>query len=302
MKISKISAALVATASLSTIGLGAMSASASSCDTSHYVTIHEVAPGGLNFSHLAAKDGVSYANVVKNDPKLAAKYGSKAVPKGVKYSVTKVVTVDVTCAPSGGSGGGGYSPPPPPAGPFKATTSINGQPDTTSADTGFYVDANHQVTTDQSLSVYGPAWAYDNLTETFVVLPIGNDGYVINEVVHGTFDAFSESNAATSSPITTGDLPDGGLLGETAGNEGGTFSGTNSFDVTSTVAPSGSLPATEPAGTSESALIPLLFPGGGVTTVNGGNVWIFNYTADDGTTMNQAYDISPQVQSNITGP
>ena len=97
MNIAKISAALVAATSLSVLGLGAASASASSCNTTKTIVLHEVAPGGLRFAQLAPLNGVTYANIVKNDPKLAKRYFGKSVPKGVQYSVTKTFTVYVAC-------------------------------------------------------------------------------------------------------------------------------------------------------------------------------------------------------------
>ena len=97
MNVSKVSAALVAAASLSVLGLGAASASAASCNTTKTIVLHEVAPGGLRFAQLAPLNGVSYANIVKNDPRLAHRYLGKAVPKGVQYTVTKTFTVYVAC-------------------------------------------------------------------------------------------------------------------------------------------------------------------------------------------------------------
>jgi hypothetical protein len=97
VNIAKISAALVAATSLSVLGLGAASASASSCNTTKTIVLHEVAPGGLRFAQLAPLNGVTYANIVKNDPKLAKRYFGKSVPKGVQYSVTKTFTVYVAC-------------------------------------------------------------------------------------------------------------------------------------------------------------------------------------------------------------
>jgi hypothetical protein len=164
--------------------------------------------------------------------------------------------------------------------PFSATTSITGQPDTTTGDTSVS-------------SPDGNVWAYDNLTETFRITSLGDDEYAVMESVHGTFNGFDQPDNADASAV----FP---LVPDVSG----TITGTNSWTVESTVAPHGTLPGTEPAGTSESTLIPELFVGGSpvLTGTDGGNAYVFTYEpfAPGQGSMVQNGLSTPVVQGNIT--
>lgn len=163
-----------------------------------------------------------------------------------------------------------------------------GVPDTTvgSTATGFYEGADGQVTTDQALSVYGPVWAIDNITDKFQVTSLGNHVYKVDRLAKGTFVAFAEPN--TGLPTVT-----------PLDNVKGKLSGMNSYVVTSSAGPDVSaVTSPEPLGTSSTDVLHQLF--GADAVVTGGDTWVFGYhtkTSD----MVQSYNTDPSVWGNITG-
>jgi hypothetical protein len=159
-----------------------------------------------------------------------------------------------------------------------AVTHQNGVEDTTSGTATGYTDP-----------VYGPVWAYDNVTKQFAITLTSPDHYTIVETVHGSFTALSSPNT--------------GLSTDTPINVTGSIDGTNTFFVYSPdVAPDpAALPSQSPADMHTGAMISALFHGaqddqGGQS----GNLWVFTYKAH-GQTMTQRYDTLPSTWGNITG-
>jgi hypothetical protein len=139
----------------------------------------------------------------------------------------------------------------------------------------------------------GPVWAYDNVTKMFRVTPNGGGNYTVTETVNGTFSAFDEPN--------TGDPNN-----PTPINVTGQMHGTNTYTVTSSVAPNaGGLAAqyndqNGAAGISTSDLIKHIFGDDTSVVVGGGGNWVFSYHAPGGS-MTQRYDTPPSTWGNITG-
>jgi hypothetical protein len=169
-----------------------------------------------------------------------------------------------------------------------ASTHVAGVPDTTTGnvDTGFYEGANGQMTTDPTLSVYGPVWAIDDATDTYKVHPLGGNQYAVDRMVNGTFEAFAQPNSG----LPTASLLDPSVKGQ--------VHGTISYVVTSVNGPVGNLPSQEPTATGSHAQLLQLFPD--ASNISGGNDWVFAYHAAHGS-MTQRYDTDPTTWGNITG-
>ena len=169
----------------------------------------------------------------------------------------------------------------PPTATVVASTQEINVPDTTVGST---------QTSTQSLG--GPVWAYDNVTKTFRVTPNGNDTYTVEETVNGTFSAFDQPNT-------------GGPERPFQQNVTGQMHGTNTYTVTSGVAPDAAgLKAqyNDSAGNiSTHQLINDIF-GGNLpdSAIGGGNTWVFAYHAAHGS-MTQDYRTDPSTWGNITG-
>ena len=159
----------------------------------------------------------------------------------------------------------------------KAVTHINGVEDTTSGTATSYTDP-----------VYGPVWAYDNLSKQFVVTETSPGYYTVVETVHGSFQAFSEPNT--------------GLSTDTPINVTGSVDGTNTYYEYSKVAPDpANLPSQEPSSTHTGDMISSLFHGAQVDQGGrSGNLWVFTYKAH-GDTMTQSYNTPTSAWGNITG-
>jgi hypothetical protein len=175
-----------------------------------------------------------------------------------------------------------------------ASTHAAGLPDTTvgSTTTGAYEDANGNVTTDPTQSVYGPVWAIDDVTETYHVTPLGNNQYQVDRMVNGTFVAFAQPNTGLSVPSPLNAVK-------------GQMHGTISYVVTSANGPVASnLPADEPTvsatqpPTGSHAQLMQLFPD--ATSIQGGNDWVFAYHTAHGS-MTQRWNTDPTTWGNITG-
>jgi hypothetical protein len=160
----------------------------------------------------------------------------------------------------------------------KAVTQINGVEDTTSGTATSYTDP-----------VYGPVWAYDNLSKQFVITKTGDNLYTVVETVHGSFTAFSSPN--TGDPVNNTPI-----------NVTGSVDGTNTYYEYSTVAPDpANLPSQEPSSTHTGDMISSLFHGQNVDQPGSGNAWVFTYKAH-GQTMTQTYlDPTGASWGNITG-
>ena len=171
-----------------------------------------------------------------------------------------------------------------------ASTHVSGVPDTTvgSTATGSYEDANGNRTTNPALSVYGPVWAIDDVTNTYRVTPLGSDNYAVDRMVNGTFVAFAQPNTSLST-VSPLDAVKGQLHG------------TNSYVVHSTTGPvaSGLLPE-QALGTGSHAQLMQLFPGITDSNISGGDTWVFAYHAAHGS-MTQRWDTDPSTWGNITG-
>jgi hypothetical protein len=177
----------------------------------------------------------------------------------------------------------------PPAATVVASTHVAGVPDTTVGNTGFYEDASGHVTTDPALSVYGPVWAIDDVTDTYRVTPLGNDNYAVDRMVNGTFEAFAQPNSGlpTASPLNP--------------SVKGQLHGTISYVVHSATGPVASHLAPEQVlGTGSHAQLLQLFPGSSEADISGGSDWVFAYHAAHGS-MTQRYDTDPSTWGNITG-
>jgi hypothetical protein len=137
----------------------------------------------------------------------------------------------------------------------------------------------------------GPVWAHDDVTKQFQVRPNGNGSYTVQEIVNGTFHAFSEPNT--------------GLDHNTKIDVTGQMHGTNTYTVLSDVPPnaSGLLPQiNDSAGNiSTHQLINDIF-GGKLpdSAIGGGDNWVFAYHAAGGS-MTQRYDTPSTEWGNITG-
>jgi hypothetical protein len=169
-----------------------------------------------------------------------------------------------------------------------ASTHVAGVPDTTTGnvDTGFYEGANGQMTTDPTLSVYGPVWAIDDATDTYKVHPLGGNQYAVDRMVNGTFEAFAQPNAGPVAPKLDPEV-------------NGQIHGTISYVVTSVGGPVASNLLPEQAlGTGSHAQLMQLFPD--ASSIAGGNDWVFAYHAAHGS-MTQRYDTAPATWGNITG-
>jgi len=184
-----------------------------------------------------------------------------------------------------------------------ASTHETNVPDTTSG-----------TATSQS-SPGGPVWARDDVTKTFRVTPTGVtpgglNTYTVTETVNGTFTAFDEPNTATAADIAAG-IP--GPEVALNPNVTGQMHGTNTYTVTSNVAPDAAgLPAlvNDQNGTanggngySTSDLITDLFGGpanAANVQVGGGDNWVFAYHAAGGS-MTQAWNTPTTAWGNITG-
>jgi hypothetical protein len=169
----------------------------------------------------------------------------------------------------------------PPAATVVASTHEFDVPDTTSG----------TATTVSSSG--GPVWAYDDVTKTFRVTPDGGNQYTVTETVNGTFSAFDEPN--TGDPINSTPI-----------NVTGQMHGTNTYTVTSDVAPDASKLAAQyddqkgNAAISTGDLIKHIFGDDPSVQVGGGNNWVFAYHAAGGS-MTQRYDTAPNTWGNITG-
>ena len=179
----------------------------------------------------------------------------------------------------------------PPTATVVASTHVAGVPDTTvgSVDTGFYEDANGQMTQNASQSVYGPVWAIDDVTDTYHVTPLGNGNYAVDRMVNGTFQAFAQPNAGPVAPKLDPKV-------------NGQIHGTNSYVVHSAAGPVGTLPSDEPLATGSHAQLMQLFPDikGNDSAISGGDTWVFAYHAAHGS-MTQDYRTDPSTWGNITG-
>jgi hypothetical protein len=168
---------------------------------------------------------------------------------------------------------------------------VPGVPDTTvgSVDTGVYEDASGHMTDNPSLSVFGPVWAIDDITNTFRVTPLGGDAYKVDRLVNGTFEGFAQPNSGPVAPLLTPKVS-------------GQMHGTNSYVVHSTTAADASkLRAEQDTATGTHAQLGQLFPG--LTSIDGGNTWVFAYssTSQGGSRMVQRYDTPSSTWGNITG-
>jgi hypothetical protein len=208
----------------------------------------------------------------------------------------KIITRGVLAAAVlGGTGlalvlGGTSASAAPAARTVVASTHVPGVPDTTvgSAATGSYEDVNGQRTTDPALSVFGPVWAIDDITNTFQVTPLGNNDYRVDRLVNGTFDAFAQPNTGSSTPA-----PLDGVTGQ--------MHGTNSYTVRSANGPDASkLLAQQATATGTHAQLMQLFPDITDSNITGGNTWVFAYHTG-GSTMVQRYDTAADTWGNITG-
>jgi hypothetical protein len=168
-----------------------------------------------------------------------------------------------------------------------ASTHVAGVPDTTvgSVDTGFYEGASGNMTTDPTLSAFGPVWAIDDATDTYKVHSLGNNQYEVDRMVNGTFEAFAQPNAGPVAPKLDPEV-------------NGQIHGTISYVVTSVKGPVGNLPSQEPTATGSHAQLLQLFPD--ASNISGGNDWVFAYHAAHGS-MTQRYDTDPTTWGNITG-
>jgi hypothetical protein len=173
-----------------------------------------------------------------------------------------------------------------------ASTHIAGVPDTTvgSTATGAYEDASGQMTTDPALSVFGPVWAIDEITNTFRVTPLGSDNYRVDRIANGTWEGFAQPNTGLSTVTPLDDVS-------------GQLHGTNSYVVHSANGPDASALLPEQAiATGTYAQLKQLFPGISDADISGGNAWVFAYVADQGgNRMVQRYDTAPSTWGNITG-
>jgi hypothetical protein len=176
----------------------------------------------------------------------------------------------------------------PPTATVVASTHVAGVPDTTtgSTATGVYEDANGQTTTDPALSVYGPVWAIDDVTDTYHMTPLGNNQYEVDRMVNGSFVAFAQPNSG---------LPIAPLFSSPVK---GQVHGTISYVVTSANGPVGNLLPEQPRATGSHAQLLQLFPD--ASNISGGNDWVFAYHAAHGS-MTQRYDTDPTTWGNITG-
>ena len=171
-----------------------------------------------------------------------------------------------------------------------ASTHVAGVPDTTvsSTATGAYEDGSGHVTYNSNESVFGPVWAIDEITNTFRVTPLGGGAYQVDRTVNGTYEGFAQPNTGLSTVKPLNDVS-------------GQLHGTNSYVVHSTSGPDASKLRPEQAiATDTQAELKQLFPG--FTSMDGGNTWVFAYTADKaGSRMVQRYDTAPSTWGNITG-
>jgi hypothetical protein len=171
-----------------------------------------------------------------------------------------------------------------------ARTHVPGVPDTTvgSTATGSYEDANGNVTTNPTLSVYGPVWAIDDVTNTYRVTPLGNNDYAVDRLVNGTFVAFAQPNTglSTVSPLDA---------------VKGQLHGTISYVVHSANGPDASaLLPEQTVATGSHAQLRQLFPGITDSNISGGSDWVFAYHTAHGS-MTQRYDTDSTTWGNITG-
>ena len=169
-----------------------------------------------------------------------------------------------------------------------ASTHVPGVPDTTvgSTATGSYEDASGHQTTDPTLSVYGPVWAIDDITNTYRVTPLGDNNYAVDRMANGTFVAFAQPNTglSTVSPLDA---------------VKGQLHGTNSYIVHSLTGPDASKLLPEQAtATGTHAQLMQLFPD--ASSISGGDTWVFAYHTAHGS-MTQRYDTDPTTWGNITG-
>jgi hypothetical protein len=180
----------------------------------------------------------------------------------------------------------------PPTATIVASTHVSGVPDTTvgGVKTGFWEDGTGHKTTDESLSVYGPVWAIDDVTNKWQIKPLGNGYYAVDRQVIGTFQAFAQPNAGATAPALDPQV-------------NGQMNGTNSYVVYAPNGPDATkLPSEEPPATGSHAQLLQLFPGitDDATHIQGGNTWVFAYHAAHGS-MTQRYDTLPDTWGNITG-
>jgi hypothetical protein len=177
----------------------------------------------------------------------------------------------------------------PPTATVVASTHVASVPDTTVGNTGFYEDASGHMTTDPALSVYGPVWAIDDVTDTYRVTPLGNGDYAVDRQVNGTFEAFAQPNSGlpTVSPLSP--------------SVKGQVHGTISYVVHSATGPVASnLLPEQPLATGSHAQLMQLFPGIADSDISGGSDWVFSYHAAHGS-MTQRWDTDPSTWGNITG-
>ena len=178
----------------------------------------------------------------------------------------------------------------PPTATVVASTHVPGVPDTTvgSTATGSYEGADGKVTSDPTLSVYGPVWAIDDVTNTYRVTPLGDGNYAVDRQVNGTFVAFAQPNTGLSTVSQLNAV-------------NGQVHGTNSYVVHSTTGPDASkLHAEQPIATGSHTQLMQLFPGINDSDISGGGTWVFSYHAAHGS-MTQRYDTDPSTWGNITG-
>lgn len=142
-------------------------------------------------------------------------------------------------------------------------------------------------------SDFGNVWAYDNVTKTFRVTPLGGGQYTVTETVNGTFSAFDEPNTPTGAEVALSPPVDGQMHG------------TNVYTVTSNVAPDPAGLAAQydaaqgSAGITTGDLIKHLFGDDPSVVIGGGNLWVFSYHAAGGS-MTQRYDTPTTSWGNIT--
>lgn len=147
-----------------------------------------------------------------------------------------------------------------------------------SASTGTTVAVTHSAGHPDTTSVGGPAtkdspggpvWAYDNLSERFIVTPEASPGtWSVTIDVSGSFAGFADPNTGQA------------LVGN------GSVRGTIQYDVSSPNVPDkASLPATEPDGTGLGTALSQLFDGS--ETITGGGAYSFTYTLVDGAKYTQ---------------
>jgi hypothetical protein len=120
--------------------------------------------------------------------------------------------------------------------------------------------------------IYGPVWAYDNLSIQLSAVPKGTNSYAVTVTTNGSFNAFANP--------TTGDCYTGT----------GSVTGTISYEVSSLNAPNPALlPAQEPGSAHLSGIVNDLF-GGNLApgAITGGDHYTFTYNSINGQKLVQS--------------